>query len=122
MAGHRLSFASAPRDGGIEVFTLEGDLFGSTGAYDFQENVRAKLTLGTRGVVIDLEKVTRIDSTGIGVLVALMWSASSSAAGLVLASLPGRVEKILEIAMLLDHIDHADSVDEAVRKLQAMAF
>jgi anti-sigma B factor antagonist len=122
MAGNRLSFRSESRDAGILVYVLEGDLFGSTGAYDFQEDVRAKLGDGARGIVIDLAGVVRIDSTGIGVLVALMWSASGAGGGMVLASIPARVGKILDIAMLLDHIDHAASVDEAVAKLQEMSL
>ena len=47
-----------------------------------------------------------------------MWSASQSGARLVLAALSRKVEKVLSIAMLLDHIDHAPTVDEAVARLR----
>ena len=49
-----------------------------------------------------------------------MWSASQAGAGMVLASLSPTVEKVLSIAMLLDHIDHAKSVEDALTRLDWM--
>ena len=49
-----------------------------------------------------------------------MWSASHAGAGLALASVTPKVERVLSIAMLLEHIAHADSVDAALAKLDEM--
>ena len=105
------------RPDGVAVFTLGGDLFGSAAGYEFQEAARQKLASGARGVVVDLSRVVRIDSSGVGILVALMWSASNASTRLVFAALPQRVEKVLSLAMLLEHVDHAASVDEALAKV-----
>jgi anti-anti-sigma factor len=118
MSSTKLEVRSEVREGGTLVYTLEGSLYGSTTGYGFQEEVRQKIAGGARRIVIDLSAVDRIDSPGIGILVATMWSASQSGARLVLAALSRKVEKVLSIAMLLDHIDHAPTVDEAVARLR----
>ena len=113
----KLETSHDDRPDGVTVFTLAGDLFGSSAGYAFQDAVRQKLAAGSRGIVVDLSRIVRIDSSGVGILAALMWSASNAPTRLVLASLPQRVEKVLSLAMLLEHVDHAASVDEAVAKL-----
>jgi len=117
----RLEFSAEPYDDAW-VYTVSGDLHGTGGGYEFQDDVRERVVTGARKIVVDLSSVNRIDSSGIGILVTVMWSASKAGGGLVLAGLQERVEKVLSIAMLLDHIDHADTVDAALRKLEAMGF
>ena len=62
---------SEVRDETIWVYTLSGGLFGSQEGYKFQNEVRSKVADGAKGIVIDLELVDRIDSSGIGILVAI---------------------------------------------------
>ena len=100
------------------IITLSGNLFGSPQGYDLQNEIREKISGGTTRIVVDLATVDRIDSSGIGILMAMMWSASQAGGRFVLASIPPRVEKVLGIVMLLDHIDHAGSVQEALAKLE----
>jgi len=95
------------------TYVLTGNLHGGGDAYAFQDEVRDKIT-GKQRVIIDLTSVDRIDSSGIGILVALMWSASQSEGRMVLASLPDNIKKILDIAMLLDHIDNTPTVEAAL--------
>jgi anti-anti-sigma factor len=119
---HALRYESRLDDDRTWVWTLEGDLFGNAGGYAFQEEVRGKVGEGARRLILDLAGVHRIDSSGIGILVALMWSASHSGGGLVCAALPPRVEKFLGLAMLLDHNDHAPTIDGARAKLDTMGL
>ena len=119
MAKNTLEVQSESIDVSTWVITLSGNLYGSSLGYDLLSDVRQKISGGSTGIVLDLAAVDRIDSSGVGILVAMMWSASQAGGMLVLASIPERVEKILGIAMLLDHIDHAGSVQEALAKLEA---
>jgi len=116
----KLEVNSESRDDKTRIYALSGALFASDDAYAFQQQVRDEIAAGARKIVIDLSAVEKIDSSGIGILVALMWSASRAGGGLVLAAIPPRVEKILEIAKLLDHIDHAESEAAALTMLDAM--
>jgi len=104
---------------GLIVYALKGHLCGTPPSYEFQDEVREKIGAGTRKIVIDLGGVERIDSCGIGILASLMWSASQAGGGMVLASVPKHVEKLLGIVMLLDHIDHADDRAAAIAMLES---
>jgi anti-anti-sigma factor len=98
---------------------LHGDFYGSTEAYAFQDDVRDRIAAGRRKVVLDLSRSGKIDSSGVGILVALMWSCYQAKGAMVLASLPPTIEKVLGIAMLLERMTHAPSLDEALAKLDA---
>ena len=113
----KLEVHSESRPDGTCVARLSGNLFGSPTGYAFQDEMRRRIADGARAVVIDVANVQPIDSSGVGILVALMWSASSAGTPLVLTALPQRIEKVLSMAMLLDHVDHAASVDEALARL-----
>jgi anti-anti-sigma factor len=121
MTRRKFEFSSetpAGADGGLVVFTLAGSLSGAEPAYGFQDEVRRKVAGGCRKIVIDLAGVDRIDSCGIGILASLMWSASQAEAGMVFAAIPLQIEKLLQIVMLLDHVDHAPSREAAIAMLQ----
>ncbi len=115
----KLEIRSETRGDQIRVYTLAGYLFGSTGGYAFQDEVRQVASSGIRGIVIDFAAVQRIDSSGVGIVVAMMWSASQAGGRLILAALPERIREVLSIAMLLDHVDHTDTVQQALAKLDA---
>ena len=102
------------------VFRARGGLLGNRECYAFQEEVRKTVAGGGKRVAVDLSGIQRISSSGIGILTTMMWSASNAGSALVLASLSPKVEKVLGIAMLLDHIDHAESVEAALAKLDGM--
>ncbi|MEN8162872.1 MAG: STAS domain-containing protein [Acidobacteriota bacterium] len=119
MVKKTLEVHSEPIDDSTLVITLSGDLLGSSRGYDLQNEVREKVSDGSTKIVVDLSTVDRIDSSGIGILMAMMWSASQAGGNFVLASIPPKVEKVLGIVMLLDHIDHAGSVQEALAKLKS---
>lgn len=116
-AGEKLAYRTEPRDDGTTIYRVSGDLYGSTEGYQFQEAVRQGISAGQRRVVLDLAHVGRIDSSGVGILVAIMWSASNGGGELALASLPPVVERVLGIAMLLPHIAHAPTVEDALARL-----
>jgi anti-sigma B factor antagonist len=121
MTKSSLTFSSetpAGGDGGLVVFALAGPLNGLEAAYEFQDAVRRTIAGGCRKIVLDLAEVGRVDSCGIGILASLMWSASQAGAGMVLATIPPQVEKLLQIVTLLDHVDHAPSREAAIALLR----
>jgi len=115
----KLEVRSEMRGDQVRVYTLSGSLFGSSDGYAFQHDIRQLASSGLRGIVIDFAEVRRIDSCGVGIVVSMMWSVSQAGGRLILAALPERIREVLSIAMLLDHIDHADTVQEALAKLEA---
>ena len=113
----KLEVRSETRGDQVRIYSLSGNFFGSSEGYAFQDEVRKVASSGIPGIVIDFADVHRIDSSGVGIVVSIMWSASQAGGRLVVAALPERIKEVLSIAMLLDHIDHATTVEEALAKL-----
>ena len=117
-----LTYETETRENGTLFYKLSGWLYGTTTGYAFQEEVRKKVAGGNRRFVIDLSGVQRIDSCGIGILAAAIFSAQKAGAGVVLAALPDPIKRMLGLTMFLDHISTSDSVDEAFAKIETMGL
>ena len=115
----KLEVRTETRGDQIRVYALSGNLCGSSDGYAFQDEIRQVASSGIRGIVIDFATVQRIDSAGVGIVVAMMWSASQAGGRLILAALPERIREVLSIAMLLDHVDHTETVQDALAKLDS---
>jgi len=86
--------------GGKEVFTLHsyvGDSFVKYG-----------------DVVLQLDQVEFVDSSGLGAMVRLMQAARSKGGDLKLSGVPPRIRKTLEMTSLLSQFETYDSVEEAI--------
>jgi anti-sigma B factor antagonist len=110
----KLEISGKAHDAQTPVWRVAGALYGTPEAYAFQNEVRERIVAGARRIVLDLGAVDRIDSSGVGILVAIMFSASNAGGSMVLAAIPPRVKNVLGIAMLLDRIEQADSVGAAL--------
>src|SRR5579871_3296704 len=86
--------------GGKEVFTLHsyvGDSFIKYG-----------------DVVLQLEQVEFVDSSGLGAMVRLMQAARAKGGDLKLSAVPPNIRKTLEMTHLLSQFETYDSVEEAI--------
>ncbi len=99
---------------GVTVWKLSGDLYGDPQAFAFQAQVRQRMGSGRGHIVLDLGAVRRIDSSGIGILVTLLFETTHSGGAMCLVALSPAVEKALGITMLLDRIGRADSIEQAI--------
>jgi anti-anti-sigma factor len=116
----KMSIEIKEHESGTLIFALNGNLHGSPEGYEFQDEVRNRFSAGARRIIVDLAEVGRIDSCGIGILAAIAMSAQNAGGGLVLASLPQRIEQILGVTHFLEFVDHAGSIPEALQKLDEM--
>ena len=86
--------------GGKEVFTLHsyvGDSFVKYG-----------------DVVLQLDQVEFVDSSGLGAMVRLMQAARSKGGDLKLSGVPARILKTLQMTSLLSQFETYDSIEEAI--------
>jgi anti-anti-sigma factor len=65
-------------------------------------------------VVLQLDRVEFLDSSGLGALVRLMQAARARAGDLKLCGVPPKVRKILELTNLLKQFEVYDSLEEAI--------
>jgi anti-anti-sigma factor len=104
---------------GIVVFHMEGRLRGWPECFEFQEAVREQCGGECKNMVLDMEHVAHVDSTGVGILAAIYTTVTNADRRLVLACMNAKVKKILEVMWFLRILEHTDTVEEAIALLGA---
>jgi anti-sigma B factor antagonist len=98
---------------GYAVLAVQGEVDVYT-APQFREQLIQLVDQGHRQIVVDLEGVEFLDSTGLGVLVGGLKRVRSQDGDLSLVCTQRRILKVLEITGLTKVFDIHDSVDAAV--------
>lgn len=81
----------------------------------FWKNFLKQLLLTTNAVVVNLESVTYLDSSGLSVLVGTYTSAKQRGAVMKLAGLNSSIRDLFRITKLLEVFDIHETVDDAVK-------
>ena len=105
--------------GDIVILKLVGDLVLGDGDESFKEAVDELLGEGWRRIVVDLERVGRLDSSGTGELVAAWKLARRVEAEIHFVRPSERVKRTLHTSQLLPLLPMFDHLDEAVTSFPA---
>ena len=73
---------------------------------------------GEKNIVLDLNKVSFIDSTGLGILISLMRHLNEQEGRLQLSGLQDEVKSIFEITRLFRVFEISQSVEQAIQEIQ----
>jgi anti-sigma B factor antagonist len=98
---------------GVTVVHLSGAIFFDEDSTSLRVHVK-ELLGKSRQIVLDLENVTRIDSSGLGTLVALHVSARKVGGNIKLANLGNHIKEALRITRLVTVFDIFDKTEDAV--------
>jgi anti-sigma B factor antagonist len=102
------------QEGEVTVIRAAGRMtIGEPGA-NLLETVRNELEGGNRKLVLSLAQVNRIDSSGIGELVAAHASAGRNGGELKLAALSPKLATVLQITQLMGVLESFESETDAV--------
>lgn len=82
-----------------------------------RENVNGLLVSGNKKIILNVDSVGYIDSSGLGILVAMYHAAKSHGASLALCQLGSRFEGVMQITKLLTVFDTYKTEADAVRSL-----
>lgn len=104
---------SSTREDGVTILVADGRIVFGPEAALLRDEVKAAIADSPK-VLIDMRKVSYIDSGGLGTLVGLQTSASAAKAELKLAGLSTRVIGLLQVTKLLTVFDVHDSIETAV--------
>lgn len=107
----KLNF-SQKKDVKTHFIFMEGDLLGDEAGPRIVELVSDSLLEGAMTVVIDLEKVRYISSSGLGLLITLLTKMRNAGGELVLIAPSEHVKKLLLITKLNGIFKVLDSVEE----------
>jgi anti-sigma B factor antagonist len=106
---------SARQREGVTVLDIEGKITIGSGDLELRNAVQKAVSDGAKNILINLGKVTTIDSSGVGELVSSYTTAAGRAAKLKLVNLPPKVQDVLTITQLITVFDTFDTEDEAIR-------
>jgi anti-sigma B factor antagonist len=109
------SFERNERDG-VTVLSLAGNLDAAT-AHTLKAEVVAIADAKKTKVIVDLAKLTLIDSTGVGVLISLFKRTRAIGGQVFFAALSGQPKEIFRLLRLDRSLDLHPSVEAASEKL-----
>ncbi len=103
---------SQRKEGQVHYLFMEGDLIGDEVGPIIAELVSDSVEEGIKTMVIDLEKVRYISSSGLGLLITLLTKMKNAGGGLFLTAPSEHVKKLLLITKLNGIFTVVESVKE----------
>lgn len=104
--------------GGVKILELAGHLTLGEESSKLRKAIKDVLGQGNPQLVLDLGKVSYIDSAGLGTLVAGYTTARNQGGSMKLSNLTKRFHEQLNITKLVTVFDVHGSVEEAVKSFQ----
>jgi anti-sigma B factor antagonist len=101
----------------VAVLALDGRIVLGEETSALREKVKSLLAEGKKNIVLNLSKVTEIDSSGLGALVTAHSSVKSGGGTLRLCNLGSRSNELLQITKLYTIFEVSDTEEDAVRAM-----
>jgi anti-sigma B factor antagonist len=100
--------------GAVRVLDLEGKITIGSGDVQLRQLVEESLTAGKSSILLNLKGVSHIDSSGIGEMVGCFTTVTRRGGAMKLASLPAKINDILQVTQLITVFDVFDNEAEAL--------
>ena len=101
--------------GGVTILGLKGRLILGEAADLVRDNINGLIQRGCRRLVLNLQEVSSIDSTGLGVIVGTYTFLSGQGGQLKLLGVPKRIRELLILTDLATVIEIFEQEQDAVR-------
>lgn len=98
----------------VTILDIKGKITIGAAEEALRDTVHQALGAGSQKLLLNLQGVTTIDSSGVGELVSSYTSATNRGAKIKLTNLPAKINDILTITQLITVFDVYDTEDEAV--------
>ena len=108
------------QSGKVGVIEVKGSLVGGEETDELRNAVADYVEQGTKKLVIDLSKVTYLNSTAIGVLVSAHTTFSSNKGFVKLCGVNKNINNIFVITKLTLVFDVVETRDDAIKAFEAM--
>jgi anti-sigma B factor antagonist len=102
---------------GMAVLTLGGRIMLGKESSALRENVNSLLVGGNKKIILNVDGVGYIDSSGLAILVGMYHAAKSHGAALALCHLGSHFEGVMQMTRLLTVFDTYKTEADAVRGL-----
>ena len=101
-------------EGSVAVFEVSGSVLGGSDATTFSDAVHDLVDKGIVNVVADLSEVTRMNSSGLGILISNYTTLKNRNGSLKLANVNKLMKGILVLTKLDSVFENFDTVERAV--------
>ncbi len=99
----------------VVILDLDGKLTGGPDAETFRNIFKGLINEGKKNIVVNLERVSWINSTGLGILISGYTSVRKGGGDLVLIHVGDRIESILYVTKLNLLFSAFDNEEEAIK-------
>src|SRR5438093_1518683 len=106
---------------GVTILDLDGKLTPSDGDTRLKDKIHSLIHQGRKDILLNLEDVPYVDSSGLGDLVALFATVSCAGGSLKLLNLTNRIQNLLAITKLVTVFECFTSETEGVESFSAAA-
>ncbi len=106
---------------GAVILDLSGKLMGGPEADKFQDIFKKLLEEDKKNVLVNLEKVSWVNSTGLGILISGYTAMRKGGGNLKLLNVSDRIESILMVTKLATIFEVYNDEDEAIKSFSAAA-
>jgi anti-sigma B factor antagonist len=100
---------------GVTILDLKGKITIGVGDVALRDAIHEALSAGAKKILVNLQDVSTIDSSGVGELVSSYTTVTNRGGKLKLLNLPPKVADILQITQLITVFDVFEDEDEALR-------
>ena len=108
------------KEGDVLVFDLQGDLVGGPDTYGIKTAVKEQLDRGERKVLLNLNGVGYVNSSGVGIIVSVYSSIKAAGGGMKLSNANDKVSRLMMVTKLLEVFDSYHTEAEALGAFQAL--
>jgi len=106
--------ATSRTSGNVEIIGLEGKITIGAGDTQLRDVITNAVNSGKTNILLDMSKVTTIDSSGIGELVGSYTTVTNRGGKLKLLHLPGKLNELLHVTQLITVFEVYENENEAV--------
>jgi anti-sigma B factor antagonist len=100
---------------GVTVIALDGRIVLGDETNAFREKIKSLIAEGRTKILLNLDNVTLIDSTGLGTLVSTHHSAAARGAFVRLCKLGTKFQEVLQVTKLLTVFDVSDTEADGIK-------
>lgn len=105
--------------GAVRVLDLEGKITIGSGDVELRRSVEDAVAAGHNNILLNLQGVTHIDSSGIGEMVGVYTTMTRKGGKMKLVNLTPKINDILQVTQLITVFDVFDSESEAVSSFKS---
>ena len=100
----------------VVIISLSGKIMGGPEAGEINELINNLLDKDKKKVIIDLDKVGWMNSSGLGILIGAVTTLKNNGGKLIIVNVSERIENLLKITKLSNVFEIEQNIDTAITK------